>query len=105
MSPTNPNIIKIDDTEDKTQLTQGIMVPTKWARNYLLESCTPYDLINYLATMINEWELDMIKNMEYIRDWAIGACFVKIKTKKKNTLQLEIPLEEIDTKSNCFEDW
>ena len=55
--------------------------------------------------MTNEWEADMIDNMEYIRDWAIGACFVKIKTKKKNTLQLEIPLEEIDTKSNCFEDW
>ena len=69
------------------------MVPTKWARNFLLESFTPYNLISYLETMINEWEADMIDNMEYIRDWAIGACFAKNKTNEKNTSQLLIPLE------------
>ena len=62
-SPTNPNIIKIDDTEDKTQLTQVIMVPTKWERKFLLEICTQYDLINYLETMVNEWEADIIEKM------------------------------------------
>ena len=36
VSPKNSNIIKIDDTEDETQLTQVIMVPTKWERNLLL---------------------------------------------------------------------
>ena len=78
--PINPTIIKMDDKKDESQITQVIMVPTKWSRMFLLESCTPYNLINYLATIINDWEADMIKKMEYIRDWEIGACFEKNKT-------------------------
>ena len=70
----------MDDKKDEIQITQVIMVPTKWSRMFLLESCTPYNLINYLATIINDWEADMIKKMEYIRDWEIGACFEKNKT-------------------------
>ena len=30
--------------------------------------------------MINEWEVDMIDNEEYIMEWSIGACFAKDKT-------------------------
>ena len=54
--------------------------------------------------MINEWEADMIDNMEYIRDWAIVACFTKNKINENNTSQLEIPLEDIYIKSDFFED-
>ena len=72
---TNPNIFKIDDIKEKTQLTQVIMVPTKWARKFLLDSCTPYNIIKHLAAMTHEWESDIIEKMEYIRDWEIGAYF------------------------------
>ena len=46
----------------------------------------------------------MIENTEYIRDWAIGACFANNRTNKNDTSQIAVSLEEIDIKSDFFED-
>lgn len=65
---------------------------------------TPYELIQFIRDKVSAWDSADITKAKYLLAWAQAACVAQNKTSGKNTSQLGLHLNELDSKTENFEE-